>query len=124
MSIRIQCVVVDSQNPRLLAEFWSKVLDWRITYEDDEEYVIEPQEDDPASGTTPDILFGRLDEKKTVKNRWHFDLRPSDDQAAEVSRLMKLGARQVNIGQTGDEGWIVMADPEGNEFCVCTGGAG
>jgi predicted enzyme related to lactoylglutathione lyase len=118
MSIRIQCVTVDCSSPQRLADFWSKALDWRITYEDEDEYVIEPAEDDPGSGVIPDVLFNRVQDDKTVKNRWHFDLRPSDDQNAEVTRLMKLGARQIDIGQSGDESWVVMADPEGNEFCV------
>ena len=118
MSIRIQCITVDSRNPQELARFWAAALDWRVTYEDDEEYVIEPPEDEPGADAIPDILFGKNDDAKTVKNRWHLDLRPSDDQTTEVKRLMRLGARQVDIGQTGDESWVVMTDPEGNEFCV------
>jgi len=67
-------------------------------------------------GDSPDILFLEVPEAKTVKNRMHLDLRPGDQQA-EVSRLKALGASEVDIGQ-GDVSWVVMADPEGNEFCV------
>ncbi|HHX45982.1 MULTISPECIES: VOC family protein [Brevibacterium] len=56
-------------------------------------------------------------EEKVVKNRLHLDFRP-DDQDAEVARLLALGARRVDVGQTGDEPWVVLADPEGNEFCI------
>ena len=66
------------------------------------------------------ILFNRNDDAKTTKNRWHFDLAPTD-QAAEVARLEGLGARRADIGQ-GDVPWIVMADPEGNEFCILAPG--
>ena len=64
----------------------------------------------------PGLLFGPVPEKKTIKNRLHLDFRP-DDQAAEVDRLLALGARRVDIGQ-GEQPWVVLADPEGNEFCV------
>ena len=67
-------------------------------------------------GVSPDILFLRVPEGKAVKNRLHLDFRP-DDQAAEVARLEGLGARRVDIGQ-GDQSWVVLADPDGNEFCV------
>ena len=64
----------------------------------------------------PDLLFLKVPERKTVKNRMHLDLRP-EDQAAEVARLEALGARRVSVGQ-GEVSWVVMADPEGNEFDV------
>ena len=62
-------------------------------------------------------MFWRTDDEKTVKNRWHFDLAP-DDQAAEVARLEGMGARRVDFGQGDEAPWVVLADPEGNEFCV------
>lgn len=65
----------------------------------------------------PDLLFLRVPEQKAGKNRLHLDLRP-EDQAAELSRLEKLGARRVNGGQGADVSWVVLADPDGNEFCV------
>jgi hypothetical protein len=65
----------------------------------------------------PDLLFLRVPKPQAGKNRLHLDLRP-DDQAAEVERVKSLGARPVEIGQQGDESWVVLADPEGNEFCI------
>ena len=70
----------------------------------------------PKTGTGTPLLFCKVPEGKTVKNRLHLDLRP-EDQAAEVERLIGLGARKVDIGQ-GSQTWVVLADPEGNEFCV------
>ena len=117
MDIRIQCVVVDADDCELLARFWSQTLDWRITYKSSNEWCIEPPEGSPAVDVAPDILFVKVPSRKTAKNRLHFDLRPKD-QAAQVQRLQDLGARRVNIGQTDEVSWVVMADPEGNEFCV------
>ncbi len=79
--------------------------------------VLEPPEGSREDGIVPDILFLRVPEGKSVKNRLHLDLRPVD-QAAEVARLESLGAKRVSIGQGEDASWVVMADPEGNEFCV------
>jgi Glyoxalase-like domain len=79
--------------------------------------VHEPPAGSPEDGVAPDMLFLRVPEDKTVKNRIHFDLRLRD-QAAEVSRLLELGARPVTVGQTDESSWVVLADPDGNEFCV------
>jgi hypothetical protein len=117
VDIRIQCVVVDAHDCALLARFWSQALGWRITHESDDEWAIEPPEGSPAVDVAPDILFVRVPDEKTTKNRLHFDLRP-DGQAAHVRRLEALGARRVDIGQGDEVSWVVMADPEGNEFCV------
>ena len=68
-------------------------------------------------GAGPNWLFVEVPDDRVVKNRIHFDFRP-DDQQAEVERVIALGARHVDIGQTGDESWVVLADPEGNEFCI------
>jgi predicted enzyme related to lactoylglutathione lyase len=116
MDIRIQCVVVDAHDCGLLARFWSSVLGWRITYETDHEWVIEPPEGSPEADVVPDVLFVKVPEEKTLKNRLHFDLRPKD-QDAEVRRIVELGAAPVDIGQR-DVTWVVLSDPEGNEFCV------
>ncbi len=116
MALRIQCVTVDSHDPHALAVFWADALDWRVTYDSPEEVVIEPAESD-KSARTPDLLFIKVPDDKSVKNRLHLDLRP-DDQTAEVSRLEGKGARRVDIGQGEEVSWVVMADPEGNEFCV------
>ena len=116
MDIRIQCVVVDAGDPERLARFWSEAIGWRITYESDDEWAVEAPEGSPAIGVAPDILFVKVPDRKLSKNRLHLDLRPADQQA-EVDRLIALGAAPADIGQ-GDTRWVVLADPEGNEFCV------
>ena len=116
MSIRIQCLCVDSAHPSKSADFWQAALGWRRTYDTDSEVVLEPPAGSPEDGVAPDILFLKVPESKAVKNRLHLDLRPVD-QVAEVARLEALGARRVDIGQ-GDVSWVVMADRDGNEFCV------
>ena len=109
-------VVVDARDPKGLAEFWSAVLDHPIVFEDDDgdEVAVAKDKDSP-----PALLFVRNDDPKTVKNRIHIDLNPTD-QDAEVERVIGLGAKPVDVGQTGEETWVVLADPEGNEFCVLT----
>jgi hypothetical protein len=70
----------------------------------------------------PTLTFAQVPEAKTVKNRLHLDLNPTDrEQDDEVRRLLDLGARHADVGQTGDASWVVLADPEGNEFCVLAG---
>ncbi|GAC1636542.1 MAG: VOC family protein [Chloroflexota bacterium] len=117
MSLRIQCVCIDSHNPSRIAAFWESALGWRRTHESDDEVVLEPPAGTPEDGVVPDLLFVRVPEDKTVKNRLHFDLRP-EDQEAEVDRLVGLGAQRIALGQAPDVSWIVLADPDGNEFCV------
>ena len=117
MSIRIQNITVDAADPSALASFWESAIGWRRTFEESDEVVLEPPAGSPEDGVAPDILFIRVPDRKSIKNRVHFDLRPQD-QAAEVARLEALGARRADIGQGSDVSWIVMADPEGNEFCV------
>jgi catechol 2,3-dioxygenase-like lactoylglutathione lyase family enzyme len=117
MSVRVQCVCVDCSDPARLAGWWAAVLGWRITEEDPDEVVIEPPAGSPEDGVVPDLPFLRVPEGKTVKNRLHIDLRP-DDHPAEVARIEALGARRVDIGQGDDQTWVVLTDPEGNEFCV------
>jgi predicted enzyme related to lactoylglutathione lyase len=109
-------VVVDAADPKALAQFWSAVLDHPIVFEDEagEEVAVAKDNDTP-----PALLFVRSQDAKTVKNRIHIDLNPTD-QGAEVERVLALGATRVDIGQTGEEPWVVLADPEGNEFCVLT----
>lgn len=117
MSLRIQCVCIDSHDPSQIATFWESALGWRRAHEEDDEVVLEPPAGSPEDGVVPDLLFLRVPEDKTVKNRFHLDLRP-DDQEAEVRRLVGLGARHVSVGQAPDSSWIALADPDGNEFCV------
>lgn len=116
MEIRIQCLCIDTVAPARIASFWESALGWRRTFEADEQVCLEPPTGSPEDGIAPDLVFLKVPEGKTGKNRLHLDLRPAD-QAAEVARLESLGARQVSIGQ-GDVSWVVMADPDGNEFDV------
>lgn len=117
MSIRVQCVVIDSHDPPALARFWARALGWRVTLEQALEACIEPPEGSPENDVSPDYLFVKVSDEKVTKNRLHLDLRPHD-QASEVARLEGLGARRIDVGQSADVSWIVLADPEGNEFCV------
>ena len=120
MSLSLQCITVDAHNPKALAEFWAEVLGWTVGEDgDDIGWWIERELNDPSKTGFPDILFLKVPDSKVVKNRLHLDLRPGD-QAAEVARLEKLGAKKIDIGKSTDSDttWIVMADPEGNEFCV------
>jgi len=117
MTIRVQCLCIDSTDPDKLARFWADALGWRRTHESDDEIVLEPPAGSPEDGVVPDLLFLQVPETKTVKNRLHLDLRPQD-QAAEVERIEALGAQRVSVGQRSDVSWVVLADPEGNEFCV------
>ncbi len=97
--------------------FWSEALGWPLVWDQDEETAIQS----PDGGTK--ITWGGPPvEPKTGKNRLHLDLAPpaGGDQAAEVERLIVLGARRIDIGQGDDVSWVVMADPGGNEFCVLT----
>ena len=117
MSLRIQCLTIDADDPDALATFWAEALGWRRTHDEPDEVAVEPPAGSPADGVSPDLLFIRVPGGKTTKNRLHLDLRP-EDQAAEVARLEQLGARRTSIGQGDDVTWVVMVDPEGNEFCV------
>jgi predicted enzyme related to lactoylglutathione lyase len=117
MSVRFQALCVDSRQPAETARFWAEVLGWRITEEEPDEVVLEPPAGSREDGVVPDLLFLRVPEAKTLKNRLHVDLRP-DDQAAEVARVEALGATRVDVGQDETATWVVLADPEGNEFCI------
>jgi hypothetical protein len=117
MSLCIQCLCIDTLDPAGLASFWESALGWRRTYEQEDEVVLEPPAGSREDGVVPDLLFLRVPEGKAGKNRLHLDLRPVD-QAAEVARLEELGAVRADVGQGADVSWIVMADTEGNEFCV------
>lgn len=117
MGLSIQCVDVDCADPQGLAAFWEQALGWRRTHDSGDEVVLEPPEDSLEEGVAPDLLFIRVLEPKMLKNRLHLDLRP-DDQAVEVARLESLGARRASVGQDPDVRWVVMTDPESNEFCV------
>jgi hypothetical protein len=103
---------VDCADPEKLAAFWRDVLEWEMKEEDEDWYVQHPK------GYLPLILFTKVPEGKSVKNRLHIDVSPRDrEQAEEVERIIELGARRIDIGQ-GEVSWVVLADPEDNEFCV------
>ncbi len=119
MPTRLVHLVADASDPAGLARFWSSLLGWQIADETEEEVDIWP-----AGYTYPDpaataIVFVPVPGPKTGKNRVHLDLASASaaDQAELVSRAIGLGGRRADIGQ-GDVPWAVMADPEGNEFCV------
>jgi hypothetical protein len=100
-----------------VARFWAEALGWVISRDEDPEWVVEPPEGSREDCVVPDLLFIKVPEPKTMKNRLHIDLRP-EDQAAELARLEGLGATHADVGQGEDRDWVVLADPEGNEFCV------
>lgn len=105
---------IDCARPRELAEFWSSVLDYPIVADEEEDEVEIKGADDSG----PSLLFVVVPEGKAAKNRLHIDVNPVDrSQAEEVERVLALGARKIDIGQ-GEVGWVVMADPEDNEFCI------
>ena len=114
MTVSLHHIVIDAHDLQALARFWAQVLGWRILSEREQEVVIAVDETAPVG-----ICFMPVKDQKTVKNRVHLDLTPDpDDPDAEIQRILALGARKVDIGQTGAESWTVLADPEGNEFCV------
>jgi hypothetical protein len=110
MTLVLDWITLDCHDPKRLGSFWAEVLDYDIDGDDEETLLF------PKDGSKRRILLGKVPEDKSGKNRIHFDLRP-DDQDVEVARLEALGATRADIGQ-GDVSWVVMADPEGNEFCV------
>lgn len=111
MSLEWEQTIVAAHDPASLGGWWREALGWVVVNDDSEEFEIRP-----AADRTPGLLFVRVEEAKASKNRLHLDFRP-DDQTSEVDRLLDLGASRVDIGQ-GPQGWVVLADPEGNEFCV------
>ncbi|GAA1595482.1 VOC family protein [Actinoplanes couchii] len=116
MTSRIATVAIDALDVPRLAEFWMAVLGWRILEDDGEVLTI-----GPPDGTWPTIDLVRIGdlEAKTTKNRLHLDLRADGStQALEVERVLALGARHADVGQGPDVSWVVLADPEGNEFCI------
>jgi predicted enzyme related to lactoylglutathione lyase len=111
MSLVWEQVIVDAVDPVALGRWWAAVLEWVVVNDDPEEFEIRPTPEQ-----MPGLLFGRVTEPKTTKNRLHLDFRP-EDRDAEVARVEAMGATRVDIGQ-GEQTWVVLADPEGNEFCI------
>ncbi|MGW3284873.1 VOC family protein [Streptomyces sp. NPDC001002] len=114
MPVSLHHIVIDAHDLPALARFWAEVLGWRILSEREREVVIGPDENAPVG-----ICFMPVTDRKVVKNRLHLDLTSAvEDREAEIERILALGARRADVGQSGDESWTVLADPEGNEFCV------
>jgi predicted enzyme related to lactoylglutathione lyase len=114
MTSRLANIAIDAEDPRVVADFWCKVLGWQVV--DEEEGVISIAD---AEESWPGIDVIPVPEKKKVKNRLHLDLRAHGTTTAEeLERLLALGAQRVDIGQGPDVSWVVLSDPEGNEFCL------
>ncbi len=112
-------ISVDCANPMLLARFWCEVLDFEVREE--EVGLVSIGAPDGNSGAIV-MTFAQVPEPKSMKNRLHLDVRPfGTDQQQEVDRLLSLGASYADVGQDEDVSWVVLADPEGNEFCVLSG---
>jgi len=118
MSLAVHHIVIDARDLPGLAKFWSELLGWPILSSREREVIIGPSVDSPIG-----ICFMPSADDKVVKNRVHLDLNPgasatAEERALEIQRARALGATIVDVGQRGDESWTVLADPEGNEFCV------
>jgi predicted enzyme related to lactoylglutathione lyase len=117
MACRISELVLGCHDPEVLARFWCEVLDFIVLDRDEDSIEIGPREG--FGGPQPTIILSRRDEPEKGKSRLHIDVNASDrDQDAELERLLAAGAELADIGQTGEESWHVLADPEGNEFCL------
>ena len=127
MALRWYSTVVDCQDVAAQAAWWASALGWKKAYEADDEVVLVPQhatvellQSLPWEQVPPGLVFVPVPEGKAVKNRLHLDLAPhtTDDRDAEIARLIAAGATRVDVGQEATATWVVLADPEGNEFCV------
>jgi len=127
MASRLTEISLDCHDPDRLADFWCAVLGWEVLHREPGLVEIGPARvedqallDAVRSGPVcPTIFLAQVEEDKVVKNRSHFDVSPIDvSQEGEVERILALGATHADVGQSGDESWTVLADPEGNEFCV------
>jgi hypothetical protein len=128
MALKWYTVVIDCQDHHAQARWWAGVLDWQLVYEADDEAAIAPkhEQDRPLSAEEwptvgPALVFVPVPEGKTMKNRLHLDLAPhvTDDRTMLIDALLARGATRVDIGQDDSRvSWTVLADPEGNEFCV------
>jgi len=115
MGARFTELVIDCLDPERVAAFWAAVLDYTVVERGPSGEV----EIGPHDGGTPTLLFAAVPEPKAVKNRIHIDVNPTEtDQSNELRRLIRLGARRVDVGQGNDVSWIVLADVEDNEFCL------
>ncbi|WP_313663292.1 VOC family protein [Cellulosimicrobium cellulans] len=119
MASRISELVLDCADPELLARFWCGVLGYvELDREGDGSIEIGPP-DAGFGGLQPTLILSPSTDPRAGRLPLHLDVNPTDrDQDAELERLLALGARPADVGQTGDEPWHVLADPEGNEFCL------
>jgi catechol 2,3-dioxygenase-like lactoylglutathione lyase family enzyme len=108
-------IVIDCADPKKLADFWAAALGYRAVGFGDPYFLLLPTQQ-----AYPPVILQRVPEPKQGKARIHFDLRVDDVEAA-VRRMEALGARRIDVGQGDAVAWVPMADPEGNEFCVCPG---
>lgn len=113
MNLGIETVSFDAHDTDALARFWEQLLGFHRTEDVDGEVQIEP----PPGVIASPLIFVPVPDDKVGKNRLHLDLRPAD-QVAEVERALALGATLADVGQGPDVPWVVLADPEGNEFCI------
>jgi glyoxalase superfamily protein len=125
MTSKFTDLAIDCADPAGLAQFWCSVLGYEVQDEDEGLVTIRsplvPVGKSRPGPVPPTLTFARVPEGKTIKNRLHVDVNPTDsEQDEEVRRLLDLGARYADVGQ-GDASWVVLADPEGNEFCVLAG---
>jgi catechol-2,3-dioxygenase len=119
MANRITTVVLDCRNSDQLAAFWCAVLGYEMLERSHEGWIEIGPPGQPAKGPVPTLLLQTVPDPTPGKNRLHLDVNATDrDQDAELERLLELGATRADVGQTGSEGWHVLADPEGNEFCL------
>lgn len=117
MACRISELIIKCRDPQRLAAFWCEVLGFIVLDTDDGAVEIGPREG--FGGLQPTLVFSPTTEPERAKLRLHFDVNAVDrDQDAELQRLLALGARPADVGQTGEEPWHCLADPEGNEFCL------
>ena len=118
MTCRIAQLTLDVIDPVKMSEFWSLALGYRVVPDEGRSIHLVPPDD--ASAALPTMWLQPVDDAKDRKNRCHPDL-DATDPAAEVERLIALGAQHADVGQTGTESFVVLTDPEGNEFCVLSG---
>ncbi|MGY1785924.1 VOC family protein [Geodermatophilus sp. SYSU D00698] len=118
MACRLSEIVVDSRDPEALAAWWAGVLGYRVLGRDDDG-AVEIGPEAGFGGAAPTLVFAPVPDPAPGKPRLHLDVNPTDrDQDAELQRLLDLGATRADVGQTGGESWHVLADPEGNPFCL------
>lgn len=119
MSCRLSEIIVQCTDPVGLARFWSEVLGYVELSREEPEDGIEIGPASGFGGAAPTLVFSRHADHVPTRLPWHVDVNPVDrDQDAELARLLSVGARHKDVGQTGEEAWVVLQDPEGNEFCL------